>query len=47
MPAVVQPFARRKSWMDAYEQAAMRLVKRLEKGMAPQPNCTGTKYNVL
>jgi hypothetical protein len=42
MPPVVQPFAQRKQWMDAHEQAAMRLVRRLEKGMKPQPNCTGT-----
>jgi hypothetical protein len=47
MPAVVQPFARRRQWMDAYERAAMRLVKRLEKGLQPNPNCTGTSKSLV
>jgi hypothetical protein len=41
MPGVVQPYAKGKQWMEAYEQAAMRLVRRFEKGLEPQPNCTG------
>jgi hypothetical protein len=41
MPPVVQPYAQHEQWMDAYREAAMRLVKRLEKGLEPQPNCTG------
>jgi hypothetical protein len=41
MPGVVQPYAKGKHWMEAYEQAAMRLVRRFEKGLKPQPNCTG------
>ncbi|KAF6257477.1 hypothetical protein COO60DRAFT_1524008 [Scenedesmus sp. NREL 46B-D3] len=40
MPPVVQPCARRRPWMEAYTQAAMRLVARLERGLEPQPNCT-------
>lgn len=41
MPPVVKPFVRRKQWAEAYVQAAMRLVRRLEKGPVPRPNCTG------
>jgi hypothetical protein len=41
MPGVVKPYAQRKVWMEAYTQTAMRLIRRLEKGLEPQPNCTG------
>jgi hypothetical protein len=44
MPDVVQPYARCKAWMEAYTQAAMRLVKRLEKGVKLRPNCTGACF---
>jgi hypothetical protein len=41
MPDVVKPYARRKTWMGAYAQAAVRLVRSLGKGLGPQPDCTG------
>lgn len=41
LPACVQPYAQQEEWQEAYRQAAMRLVARLEKGLPPHPNCTG------
>ncbi|WIA30608.1 hypothetical protein OEZ86_000688 [Tetradesmus obliquus] len=40
LPPVVVPYAKGKAWMAAYTQAAMRLVRRLEKGVELRPNCT-------
>lgn len=41
LPAIAQPYAKQKDWWEAYRQAAMRIVGRLEKGLLPKPNCTG------
>lgn len=41
LPDVVEPYAKQKGWWNAYRQAAMRIVGRLEKGLLPKPNCTG------
>jgi len=41
LPSCVEPYARQEEWQEAYRQAAMRLVARLENGVLPRPNCTG------
>jgi hypothetical protein len=41
LPGVAQPYAKQQGWKKAYRQAPMRIVRRLEKGLLPYPNCTG------
>lgn len=47
LPPVVVPYAKGKAWMAAYTQAAMRLVRRLEKGVELRPNCTGEEQGAF
>jgi len=41
LPFCAEPYVEQEDWHEAYSQAAMRLVARLERGMPPCPNCTG------
>jgi hypothetical protein len=51
LPKVARPyFKSSKEWRDSFQECYVRIAMRLQKGLPPQPNCTGEElafYNIL